>query len=221
MYIWCVNNFLKWVINLMQLRRNVSYFRFCSDLKKNLFDFFKVELRFWRVDQRRETSDIRKGLQIDWNLIQLYLHWLCENFLPTFYHTVSNFELFRLFYHQFAWRCIQIAVCHVVNAKFWTFSREYEIILIFFRLRTIFDWRTSTTYIIAFTLQFLFTAYLSVNDTVLMAHSFGSVWMFMAFVDDITIDLANLDTYNRSKTSAARLYEHLCEFIRFHTEIKQ
>lgn len=73
----------------------------------------------------------------------------------------------------------------------------------------------------AFTVQFLFTGYMSVNDSALMVHSFGSVWMFMAFVDDITIDLGNLDTYNRKKTSDARLYEHLCEFIRFNTEIKQ
>lgn len=52
-------------------------------------------------------------------------------------------------------------------------------------------------------------------------HSFASVWLFMAFVDDITIDINGIDTFNRNKTSDAKLYEYLCEFIKFHTEIKQ
>lgn len=96
-----------------------------------------------------------------------------------------------------------------------------KLMLFVFRFRAIFDWRTPTTYVFAFTVQFLFIAYVSVNDSALLAHSFGSVWMLMAFVDDIAIDLSILDTYNRKDTSDARLYEHLCEFIRFHTEIKQ
>lgn len=94
-------------------------------------------------------------------------------------------------------------------------------IVCFLRFRTIFDWRTPTTYMFAFIVQFLFIAYASVNDSALLSHSFGSVWMFMASVDDIKIDMSNLNDLNRNETSDAKLYEYLCEFIRFHTEIKQ
>lgn len=88
-------------------------------------------------------------------------------------------------------------------------------------LRSVFEWRAPTTYLFAFTTQFLFTAYVCINGSALMSHSFASVWLFMAIVDDIKIDMSALDAHNGNKTSDARLYEYLCEFIKFHTEIKQ
>lgn len=57
--------------------------------------------------------------------------------------------------------------------------------------------------------------------SILMAHAFGSCWLFMAFVDDITADIIALNARKRKKRSAAQLYEQLNEFIQFHSEIKQ
>lgn len=45
--------------------------------------------------------------------------------------------------------------------------------------------------------------------------------MFMAFVDDMKIDMSDLDTHKKNNVSDARLYEHFCDFIRFHNEINQ
>lgn len=88
-------------------------------------------------------------------------------------------------------------------------------------LRSIFDWRTPTTYMYAFTLEFLVTAYIVTVGSCLMLHSFGTIRLFMAFVDDIKTDMRALDAYKRNKISVAKFYDYLCEFIKFHTEIKQ
>lgn len=91
--------------------------------------------------------------------------------------------------------------------------------MIFFR--ELFDWRTPTAYFIAFTLQFLITAYVVLVGSVLLMHTLRSIWLFMAFVDDIKTDMSALDAYERNEVSNDKLYEYLCDFIKFHTEIKQ
>lgn len=73
----------------------------------------------------------------------------------------------------------------------------------------------------AFTLEFLVTAYIVTVGSSLMLHAFGTIRLFIAFVDDIKTDMNALDAYKRNKISNAKFYYHLCEFIRFHTEIKQ
>lgn len=84
-----------------------------------------------------------------------------------------------------------------------------------------FDWRTPTTYIFAFTYQLLVTACIVIVGSVLLLQGFGSIWILIAFIGDIKSDMSALDAYKRNETSDAVLYKHLCEFIKFHTEIKQ
>lgn len=88
-------------------------------------------------------------------------------------------------------------------------------------LRTIFDWRTPTTYMYAFTFELLATAYIVTVGSSLLLHAFGTIRLFMAFVDDIKTDMRALNAYKRNKKSVAKFYDYLCEFIKFHTEIKQ
>lgn len=76
-------------------------------------------------------------------------------------------------------------------------------------------------YIIVFTFELTATAYMAMVASILLVHSFGSCWLFMTFVDDITADVIVLNAYKRKKGSAVQLYEQLKEFIRFHSEIKQ
>lgn len=100
-----------------------------------------------------------------------------------------------------------------------------KIILIFLRniffSRTIFDWRTPTTYIFAFTFEFIAAAYIILVAIVLLMHAFGSCWILIAFVDDIKTDLSALDAYKRNQISEVKLYEYFCEYIRLYKDIKQ
>lgn len=76
-------------------------------------------------------------------------------------------------------------------------------------------------YIFVFTFQLTATAYMAIVASILLVHAFGSCWLFMAFVDDITADVIALNAYKRKKGCAIRLYKQLTEFIQFHSEIKQ
>lgn len=91
----------------------------------------------------------------------------------------------------------------------------------FFLFRTIFEWRTPTAYIFAFTFQFITAAYAIISAIVLLIHSFGSCWIFIAFVDDIQIDMCALDTHKRNGASNAKFYEYLINFIQLRKKIKQ
>lgn len=98
----------------------------------------------------------------------------------------------------------------------------YSVSLVFFPpLRTIFDWKTPTAYIFAFAFQCLVTAYAVVIGAVLLIHMFTTIWLFVAFIDDIKTDMRALDAYEKTKISEQHFYEHLCDLIKFHTEIKQ
>lgn len=55
----------------------------------------------------------------------------------------------------------------------------------------------------------------------LISHGFGSCWLFLAFVDDMCIELISLNEYKKIKNKQIILYEHLCAIIRFQNKIKK
>lgn len=109
------------------------------------------------------------------------------------------------------------------NTLLWMSIEDYYCVaFVFFPLsRTIFDWRTPTAYIFAFLFQSLVTAYAVIVGSVLLIHFSRTIWLFVAFVDDIKIDMSALDAHKRNKISDNKLYEYLCDIIKFRIEIKQ
>lgn len=92
---------------------------------------------------------------------------------------------------------------------------------LFFWNREIFEWKTPITYIIAFLTELICGAYVLTVAAILITYGIGSVLISIAFLDDIHADLNALNKYNKFKKTDAKLFEHLCEFIRFHSAIKQ
>lgn len=76
-------------------------------------------------------------------------------------------------------------------------------------------------YIIVFTFQVIVAVYAAGVASSLILHAFGSCWLFVTFIDDLTIDVIALNGCQRKKRSATKLYRQLREFIEFHSEIKQ
>lgn len=90
-----------------------------------------------------------------------------------------------------------------------------------FLLRAIFDWRSPTAYIFAFTFEILATACAMTVGVVLLIHSFGSCWILIAFIDDIKTDMGALNAHKNTGLSVAKLYANLIVFLRLRKEIKQ
>lgn len=55
----------------------------------------------------------------------------------------------------------------------------------------------------------------------LIMHGFGSCWLFLAFVDDMCVELISLNDYKKIKKTQAILYKHLCAIIEFQNRIKK
>ena len=102
-----------------------------------------------------------------------------------------------------------------------SFNTNYYKFFPFFHSREIFDWKTPTTYIFAFIFELIGGAYVLIVAAILLIHGIGSVLMSIAFLDDIRIDLKKLNKFKKLKKTEAELYENLCEFIQFHSRIKQ
>lgn len=90
-----------------------------------------------------------------------------------------------------------------------------------FWTRDIIEWKTPTTYIIAFISQLICGAYVLMVAAILLTYGIGSVLLCIAFLDDIHVDLNSLNEYHKFEQTDAKLFKHLCEFITFHSEIKQ
>lgn len=79
-------------------------------------------------------------------------------------------------------------------------------------------------YIIIFILQLIATVFAAGIASSLILHAFGSCWLFVTFIDDLTIEEIALNAYNRKKQnkwSDIQFYEQFGRFIDFHSEIKQ
>lgn len=76
-------------------------------------------------------------------------------------------------------------------------------------------------YIITFSFQLVVAVFAAGVASTLILHAFGSCWMFVTFMDDLTMDIITLNEYDGKEGSDVQLYEQLREFIEFHAEIKQ
>lgn len=88
-------------------------------------------------------------------------------------------------------------------------------------LRALFEWRTPTAYIVAFTLQILALVFAMTIGLVLLIHAFGSCWILIAIIDDIKTDMSALNAHKRNGISVAKLYANLIVFLRLRKELKQ
>lgn len=124
-------------------------------------------------------------------------------------------------YVKFVFPCTTIPYLLMSYFNYFTTDLGSDAFLLPFVMWKIFNRRTPIAYLFAFTLQFLAAAYTILVGTTLMLHVFGSIWLFMAFVYDVRTEMDGLDAYRQTEISDAKFYKHLCEFIQFHSDIKQ
>lgn len=90
-----------------------------------------------------------------------------------------------------------------------------------FLFRAIFDWRSPTAYIFAFTFEILATSCAMTVGLVLLIHAVGSCWILIAFIDDIKTEMSSLNAQKRTGIHVAKLYANLIVFLRLRKELKQ
>lgn len=87
--------------------------------------------------------------------------------------------------------------------------------------REVFDWRNPTGFIFAYIIEQSVSAYITMVAASLIIHGFGSIWIFLAFVDDMCIELISLNDYKKTKKNPIIIYKHLCSIIHFQNQIKK
>lgn len=87
--------------------------------------------------------------------------------------------------------------------------------------RVPFDYKTSTTYLIAFILQFIAMTSLYLFGGFIVSLEIGCYLVVMAFVDDIINDVRSINKVAQTKKIRSKISIFLHNSIRFHARVKQ
>lgn len=85
-----------------------------------------------------------------------------------------------------------------------------------------FNWRTPFGYFIAMVFEFMTVHCTLCAFTPVLSFFIGSGWLAITFIEDITNDLAQLNSLKTlNKNKSKELKERFCYIIRFHSDAKQ
>lgn len=178
---------------------------------------------------RIEKSSIRNILRQNWSthreMVYNFICWYHESITAKFFYTENFDKRLRLLCDQFERKlCISIAFSNVVSAIN-SISSSYEKwsqnCVLFCSSRFPFDTNNPIGYLLAVVLQYYLTKNIILFVATVISSLVGNFFIGKAFANDMTNDLKLINDSVKVKTNRMQAIKQLCEFIEFHSTVKE